>query len=322
MHFPFFHDKTEADGHHMDFIVYFCKNQRYIKLRLTYFSVFLIMLSVLTFFPKTGGYVWQPEIINPLSALLFTLLVWLTGRIAHSTDSATGILCTAAFILLFCPDSHMFFNRDETAVLTLSSTCIVPFFISQYTRISNKNFKYGYFLMLLMGIFCSYTHDSITIPLCLAFLTLSYLQRDRLFRLACWPMVIGFVIGTTLCLLQSAYWKYSSWSALTALPSQTANGFIQLWDTKVFMFATLLTIYFLSSHKKRRHIWRISREHQLLTYCLLYSFCAIPFAPLGLDSAISGVCFFCMFWTLFLFQPLLKKLRERRLDLSRRYIRN
>ena len=113
------------------------------KLRLTYLAVFLIILSVLAFLPKTGGYIWQPEIINPLSALLFTLLVYLTGHIARSAQSAIGILCTAMFVLLFCPDSHEFFNRDETAVMTLSSTCIVPFFISQYTRISNKNFKYG-----------------------------------------------------------------------------------------------------------------------------------------------------------------------------------
>ena len=282
------------------------------KLYLTYLVIFAVMLSALALFPKTGGYIWQAEIINPLSALLFTLLVYLTGRIAHSTQSVTGILCTALFILLFCPDSRHFFNRDETAVVELSSTCIVPFFISQYTRISNKNFKYGYFLMLLMGIFCSYTHDSITIPLCAAFLTLSYLQRDRLFRLACWPMVIGFAIGTTLTLLQSAYWNSAAWGDLTALSTQTADGFAQLWETKVFIFATLLTIYFLSSRKRRRRLWRISHEHKLLTYCLLYSFCAIPFAPLGLDNAISGVCFFCMFWALFLFQQLLAILRERR----------
>ena len=73
------------------------------KLRLTYLAVFLIILSVLAFLPKTGGYIWQPEIINPLSALLFTLLVYLTGHIARSAQSATGILCTAMFVLLFCP---------------------------------------------------------------------------------------------------------------------------------------------------------------------------------------------------------------------------
>lgn len=287
------------------------------KLNLTYAGIFVAMLSALALLPKEGGYIWQAEVINPLSAMLFTLLVYLTGRIAHSTQTVTGILCTALFILLFCPDSRHFFNRDETGIVELSSTCIVPFFISQYTRIANKNFKYGYFLMLLMGIFCSYTHDSITIPLCAAFLTLAYLQRDRLFRLACWPMVIGFAIGTTLSLLQSAYWKSQAWNDLTRLSSQTASGFAQLWETKVFIFATLLTIYFLSSRKRRKRLWRISREHKLLTYCLLYSFCAIPFAPLGLDSAISGVCFFCMFWALFLFQQLLAILREHRHKPSR-----
>ena len=292
--------------------MYFCKKFKSMRLRLTYLAVFLMMLLLLSLLPKTGGYIWQPELINPVSALLFTLLVFLTGHIAGSTNSVTGILCTASFILLFYPGSQQFFNRDETAVMELASTCIVPFFISQYNRISNKNFKYGYFLMLLMGIFCSYTHDSITIPLCAAFLTLSYLQRDRLFRLACWPMVIGFAIGTTLTLLQSAYWNSAAWGDLTALSTQTADGFAQLWDTKVFIFAALLTFYFRTSRKRRRRLWRISREHKLLTYCQLYSFCAIPFAPLGLDNAISGVCFFCMFWALFLFQQLLAILRERR----------
>lgn len=249
------------------------------KLRLTYLAVFLIILSVLAFLPKTGGYIWQPEIINPLSALLFTLLVYLTGHIARSTQSAAGVLCTAMFVLLFCPDSHEFFNRDETAVMTLSSTCIVPFFISQYTRISNKNFKYGYFLMLLMGIFCSYTHDSITIPLCASFLTLSYLQRDRLFRLACWPMVIGFAIGTTLCLLQSTFWKQSSWSDLTALSSQTADGFTQLWETKVFMFATLLTIISCLHGKTETamaHLPRAQASDLLpVVFFLRHSFCSV-----------------------------------------------
>lgn len=283
------------------------------KTRITYLVIFFLMLSALSLLPKTGGYIWQPELINPLSAMLFTLLVFLTERIAKTTETPLGIICTAFFILFFCPDSPDFFNRDETAIMQLSSVCIVPFFISQYTRISTKNFKYGYLLMLLMGIFCSYTHNSITIPLCASFLTLSYLQRNRLFRLACWPMVIGFVIGTTFAVLRSTYWDPQSWSSLTALSSQTANGFIQLWNTKVFIFAIFLTIYFISSRKGRRTLLHIFSEQKLLTYCLLYSFCAVPFAPLGIENTIDGVCFFCMFWSLFLFQHLLMMLQDRHL---------
>lgn len=282
------------------------------KLKTTYIAVFLVMLTILSLLPKRGGYIWQPEFINPFTALLFTILVYLTGRIAKSTKTPNGIICTATFILLFCPDAHYIFHRDETAIMELSSTCIVPFFISQYTRIATKNFKYGYFLMLLMGIFCSYTHDSITIPLCASFLFLSYLQRNQLFRLACWPMVIGFLIGTTLSILQSTYWNPASWSDLAALSNQTADGFTQLWENKVFLFATLLTIYYIISPTRRKALARIFHEHLLLSYCLLFSFCAIPFAPLGPDNAIAGVCFFCMFWVLFLFQDLLQQLREKR----------
>lgn len=281
------------------------------KIRLAYLFVFLCMLLTLALLPKRGGYIWQPEFIISLSALLFTLLVYLIGRITHTTDSVGGVIGTACFVLLFCPEARHFFNRDETAIVELTSTCIIPFFISQYYRISTKDFKYGYFLMLLMGIFCSYTHDSITIPLCAGFLVMSYMQRNRLFKLACWPMVIGFVIGTTLTILKSTYLDMTVFSNWHTLSNQTADGLVQLWETKVFLFAVLITIYFMLSSKRRKAMIHIIHDHRLLTYCLLFSLCAIPFAPLGLDNAISGVSFFCMFWVLILSYDLWQKVRQR-----------
>lgn len=291
-------------------IIGFMKNN--LPIIICYSGIFTTMLLTLYLLPKLGGYIWQPELINPLCVLLVTLLVFLIARIAHTNGRISSILGTAVFILLFCPGSSKFFLRDEEAVLELFSICIVPFFISQYTRISTKNFKWGYFLMLLMGIFCSYTHDGITIPLCLSFLLLSYIQRQQFFRLACWPMVIGFVIGTTLALLNSTHFSLSEISDFEILSTQTADGLSQLWDTKVFFFATWLTAYYTLSKNRRRRIFRIIRQQKLLSYCLLFSVCTIPFAPLGMDYAIEGVCFFCMFWVLFLFQDLVRHIRYKR----------
>lgn len=282
------------------------------KTLLVYILIFVCIFLLLTFIPKTGGYIWQPELINGISALLLTLLIFLVGQIAETSKSLTGILGTAVFTLLFCPKSHMFFYRDEQAVIELTSVCIVPFFISQYKRISTKNFTYGYFIMLLMGIFCSYTHDGITIPLCLSFLLMSYLQRKQFFGLACWPMVIGFVIGTTLSLLHSNYLTWDSFGDFQLLTTQTANAFMQLWETKVFIFATLLSLYYLLSRRRRKRLWPIFKQHRLLSFCLLFSVCTVPFAPLGMDNAIQGVCFFCMFWVLFLFHDTITMIQARR----------
>ena len=120
------------------------------KIIFTYFLLFIGIFSLLTFIPKTGGYIWQPELINTVSALLLTLLVFLVGQISGTSATHTGIIGTAIFTLLFCPNSYMFFSRDEQAVIELISVCIVPFFISQYHRIESKNFKYGYFIMLML----------------------------------------------------------------------------------------------------------------------------------------------------------------------------
>lgn len=292
------------------FFPIFVQKSTTMSCRLSYLSVFATILAALCFLPKVGGYIWQPELINPLIAALFTLLVFLTARIADTGSTPVGILGTAVFTLFFCPGSHTMFDRDEGALIELCSTCIVPFFISQYNRISTKNFRYGYFLMLLMGIFCSYTHDGITIPLCAAFVMMSYLQRDRFFRTACWPMVAGFALGTTLALLHSSTFSIGQLGDLEALSSQTAEALLILWETKVFLLAMLLTIYFSASGRRRKSLIRIFQRHRLLSYCLMYSFCTLPFAPLGLDNAISGVCFFCMFWVLFLFHDLMQSFRH------------
>ena len=284
----------------------------FMKAILTYIILFIILFIVLTWLPKTGGYIWQPEVINGLSAALITLLVYLVGNISDTSKSVTGILGTALFTLLFCPKSHTFYYRDELAIIELTSVCIVPFFISRYKLMESKNFRYGYFITLLMGIFCSYTHDGITIPLCFSFLLLSYVRRKRFFRLACWPMVSGFAIGTTLSLLHSSDLRWDTISNLQVLSTQTATGFTQLWETKVFIFATLLSIYYLLSRNRRKRLWQIFRSHNLLSYCLLFSFGTVPFAPLGMDNAIQGVCFFCMFWVLFLFHDTVTLLQERR----------
>ena len=125
-------------------------------------------------------------------------------------------------------------------------------------------------------------------------------------------MVIGFVIGTTLALLNSTHFSLSEISDFEILSTQTADGLSQLWDTKVFFFATWLTAYYTLSKNRRRRIFRIIRQQKLLSYCLLFSVCTIPFAPLGMDYAIEGVCFFCMFWVLFLFQDLVRHIRYKR----------
>ena len=162
---------------------------------IAYSLIFSGVWGCLTLFPPKGDYMWEPlptgvlAVINLLTTILFTLFVGLTARLARTDRTVVGILLTAVFIVFFCPGEEVFFDRDEAALTELASQCIAPFFISQYMRVSHKDFHRWYLLMFLMGIFCSYTHNGITIPLCCSFVWLAFQRRDRFFRLACWPMV-------------------------------------------------------------------------------------------------------------------------------------
>ncbi len=270
---------------------------------LTYLGIFLFVSLTLVAVPKAGGYVWDPRIIIPITAFLFTLLVWLLARFIGTDRSSLEVIITALFVLLFAPGSHLFFSRDEDAIIELTSQCIVPFFLTQYKRISRRDFKRAYALMLLMGIFCSFTHDGITVPLCLAFLLMAWQRRNEFFRLACWPMVAGWLVGTVLQFVSRNHMPKLT-PDLGALTNQTSLVLGLLWDTKIFMLVVALTFWLSTTSWGRTELLRTFRRQRLIAYSLLFALSCVPFVPLGIENAVTGVCFFALLWTLLLVQAL------------------
>lgn len=280
---------------------------------LAYCIIFFGVWVGLALFPPTGGYIWEPWTINITTSVLFTLLVYLTARLARTDSTIIGIIATAVFIIFFCPGEEVFFNRDLDSILELSSQCIVPFFIAQYNRVSQKDFHRWYLLMLLMGVFCSYTHNGITIPLCCAFVWLAFQRHERFFRQACWPMVIGVIIGTGLSIWNKRHESLNMATDLEVITSVTSIALKTLWETKVFVASLLLTGYLMAQRNGRKDTLYIFRRHYVLTLCCLFSLFTLPFAPLGVDNAVTGVCFFSMFWLLFLCQHLAEKYMKRKI---------
>ena len=283
---------------------------RVVAYTIIFFGVWVGLLV----FPASGeGYMWDrwpaevEGVINFLTSLFFTLFVYLTARLARTDYSLTGILATAAFIIFFCPGEEVFFDRNEAALTELLSQCIVPFFIAQYNRVSQKDFHRLYLLMLLMGIFCSYTHNGITIPLCCTFVWLAFQRHERFFRQACWPMVIGVIIGTGLSIIKKWDDSLNMATDLEVISSVTSIAIKTLWETKVFVISLMLTGYLLSTRNGRKDILYIFRRHYVLSLCCVFSLLTLPFAPLGIQNAVTGVCFFSMFWLLFLCQYLFVK---------------
>lgn len=286
---------------------------------LAYGLIFFGVWGALALAPLSGDDMWAPWsidlslIFNVLTTVLFTLFVYLTAHLARTDRTIPGILATAVFILLFCPGEELFFERDEEALTELSSQCIVPFFISQYTRVSQKDFHRWYLLMLLMGVFCSFTHNGITIPLCCAFVWLAFQRRERFFRQACWPMVIGVIIGTGLSLWQRRNDSLQMATDLEVMSSVTSIALKTLWDTKIFVLAVALTAYILGLKRGRRQLIYIAGRHYVIALCCIFALLTLPFAPLGIENAVTGVCFFSMFWTLFLCQYLIEKYLKRKI---------
>lgn len=271
---------------------------------ISYASMGCVLMLSLFLLPMPGGYTWNPIFINLATTLMFLLLVFLTARLAKTDRTGLGVALTGLFIFFFYPGVETFFVRDEQALMDIGSECIVPFFIGQYTRIRRKDFHRWYFMMLLMGIFCSYTHNGVTIPLCAAFLWLSFRHLKGFFHMACWPMVIGFAIGTTLSILNSSSQVITldiedMPDTISHMSNNTVHILAILWDTKVFVFSTIITGYLLYGPKGRRMLKHIAHRHYALTVCAICSLLSMPLAPLGIDNTVHGVCFFCMFWLLF-----------------------
>lgn len=273
---------------------------------LTYLIIFLIGCLAMAAAPQVGGFVWDPQVIIPLTVALFTLLVWLVARFIGTDRTAFEVGLTAIFIILFSPSTELFLSQDEDAIIELSSQCIVPFFLSQYRRIGHKSFSRGYALMLLMGVFCSFTHDAITLPLCLAFLVMAWQRRSVFFRLAIWPMVCGWVIGTILQFLTREHFPQLQ-PDLQLLTLQTTRTLSLLWETKVFVLSGLMTLWFTTTAWGRKSLMHLLKRQRLIAYSLFFALCTVPFAPLGIENTVTSVCFFAMLWAMLLIQQLIRR---------------
>lgn len=278
------------------------------KMAVTYVATFVAVLVCLTLIPPTEGYCSEPLPINTASSLLFALLTVLTIRLLNISITPFNAMGVALFLSFFSTSAAQFFMRNEESLAQLASQCIVPFFITQYMRVSRKNFGRWYLLMLLMGIFCSYTHNGITIPLCATFIWLSF-RRKHFWRAACWPMVVGFCIGTGMSI-----WRVRHGDAVNAGMAESTTLAIQLlWNTKIIVFGLGLTAYLLMQKKGRRTLRYIARRNAVLSTCLAMSLVTLPLALLGVDNAIEGVCFFTMLLSLatcqFILKTTLKKIQ-------------
>ena len=273
---------------------------------LTYLIIFLTGCLLLAIVPKVGGLVWDPQVIIPLTVAMFTLLVWLVARFIGTDRTAIEVAVTALFIALFNPSASLFVSCDEEALIELSSQCIVPFFLTQYRRLGHKSFSRGYTLMLLMGIFCSFTHDAITIPLCLAFLMLAWKRRSEFFRLAIWPMVCGWVVGTVLQFVARRHMPDLQ-PDLQLLTWHTTRTLALLWDTKAFVLAMALTLWFTTTPWGRNALLHMLHRQRLIAYSLFFALATVPFAPLGIENTVTSVCFFAMLWAMLLIQQLIRR---------------
>lgn len=271
-----------------------------------------VLIAALTFvgvssLSRIHPFILTPVAFNVITTMLFVLLVHLTSRLARTDKTGVGVLCTWLFILLFNPGMDECMVGDEEGLVELGSQCIVPFFMMQYRRIRKKDFSYGYFLMFLMGIFCSYTHNGIAIPLCACFLWITWRHRERFLKRACWPMVIGFVIGTTLSIITTEDRTSTLPEQFLHISTTTWEALTTLWDTKVFVLTVAVTAYLLNSSKGRRVIRHTVRRNYAVCTCMAFSLLSLPLAPLGISNAVTGVCFFSMFWLLFITKYYIEK---------------
>lgn len=274
---------------------------------LSYALIACIVYVGMSSLSRSHPYILTPEAFNVAFTLLFLLLVYLTSRLARTDRTGLGVLCTGIFIMLFNPGMDKCMIGDEEGLTELASQCMVPFFMMQFRRIRRKDFHYGYFLMFLMGIFCSYTHNGVAIPLCASFLWITWRHREKFFKMACWPMVIGFLIGTTLSIFTTQARNTTLPEQLLNISDTTRKALTTLWDTKVFVLSVAVTAYLLNTQSGRRMLRHTVRRNYQVCTCMAFSLLSLPLAPLGISNAVTGVCFFCMFWLLFITRYMIEK---------------
>ena len=81
----------------------------------------------------------------------------------------------------------------------------------------------------------------------------------------------------------------------------------------MFVLALGLTLWLTTVSWGRAELWRLVKRQRLITYSLVFALSLVPFAPLGIDNAVTSVCFFSMLWALLIVQ----RLERRYVDVAR-----
>ena len=192
----------------------------------------------------------SPILIQLINSILFVVLLCESAYLI--TNKTESLLFVSIFILFLL---FVVFQGFRTTTLWglgafnyIWVTVAILSLLLWLRHINNESFSIRHLLLSPLALLAGWSHEAISLPICITFLIYIIINRKELLRKALLPYMIWFIIGSLLVLFPIGTWNRAT--AGITLNNRLLSGCLNIFFNIRILWILLLTIIIIWRKEK------------------------------------------------------------------------
>ena len=227
--------------------------------------------------------IFVPTIITHcIHSVLFIILIhelvcWLSSNVIRRIQ-LVSIIFFLFFVVFSGIRTTMFWSLGTFNYLWVA-VAIMSLLI-WLRHIKNECIGYGHIFLSILAFFTGWSHEAISLPVSIAFITYIFINRHQIIYRAVLPYMLCFLLGTLMILISPSLWSRSL-EGIT-FTNRLLSGAVNIVSNLRIFHILWLTLLFLFI-KNKKLVWKHLYAHFYGYIALFISFVIVIFCGTNLE---------------------------------------